>query len=975
MTDLATLVVKLEAETSQYRRELQNATGQIQKFSTDVGGFAGDIAKKLAGAFAFEQLAEFTKGIIEQEAALGKLAQVVGTSVESLSQLQGAAKISGIDDITISIERFSKSLGQSSIGAVPAFTQALKDVGVKLTSDVDGHVKTTQEVLLEFATRLSSFGDGYQKMLVVQEAFGRGVGPEMVAFLNQGGAGIEEMMRRVNALGGTVTKDGAEAAENFEKSLRELKIEMGGVVREGLNPILSALAEYLRGTGEAGKSSGALATLAQELGGVFKLVATAVVIVSGGLSDIGKVLGNVAGLVTGLVGALGNLAKVDLKDAFKGLFTDAVIKGKTFWDGLVGIAHDVVGTGATIGKVWGVETPAAIVKSTEALELFHVTAKKKLELTDPGALKSLTDLKDHLEEQIATFGQVGSAAALYSIKFGKIHDEILKTGEAGKVLEPILIKLAQHMIDLQAAEKQATANDQLVKATDELEQQVATFGLGRAAADEYNISFGKLSRIIADAGKEGKKTAEDYRALSIELQRKMDTRSLQDINIQMLDLTGNTEAAARAQFDLQQVELRAGLARTGDKADEEKVNALGRLIADQARYNALQNQASEIDAKLSLQLTQIAKQQAVSGLSDLDVQKQEAVARKKAIDDLNVILGEMKDIGTATTNPAIRQGILGMTTSITGLQAQTEQTAKSIRDNFSSAAETSFSDFVTGAKSASDAVLSFLTDIEKSLVDMVAKKYFQQLFSSEGSGGGIISSLAGLFTAAAMGGPVRPGLLYQVGEMGPELFVPDVGARTAVSLTEGGTRVPFDAPGARVIGKEGPEYIKSSISGIVIPTDKFLAQAASAQPDKMGGGRMMKLPGEEALARMLPPTIAPRAPPVVMPGLGDYAEKHAAPPQRTLDRREYETLLTDRYLEKRARGGAVEAGQPYLVGEEGPEVYVPSTSGTIVPHMGGPRINMNFVIQAPQGSVSKATQIQIAAAAARAMQSANSRNN
>lgn len=40
-------------------------------------------------------------------------------------------------------------------------------------------------------------------------------------------------------------------------------------------------------------------------------------------------------------------------------------------------------------------------------------------------------------------------------------------------------------------------------------------------------------------------------------------------------------------------------------------------------------------------------------------------------------------------------------------------------------------------------------------------------------------------------------------------------------------------------------------------------------------------------------------------------------------------------LEGRAAGGPVRAGTPYLVGEAGPEVFVPSATGTIEPNMGG----------------------------------------
>ena len=63
-------------------------------------------------------------------------------------------------------------------------------------------------------------------------------------------------------------------------------------------------------------------------------------------------------------------------------------------------------------------------------------------------------------------------------------------------------------------------------------------------------------------------------------------------------------------------------------------------------------------------------------------------------------------------------------------------------------------------------------------------------------------------------------------------------------------------------------------------------------------------------------------------------------------------------------GGPVSAGNPYIVGEAGPELFVPSRSGDIVP-MGDATTQMtvhnHFTIQAPSGSVPRETQQQIAA--------------
>jgi hypothetical protein len=56
-------------------------------------------------------------------------------------------------------------------------------------------------------------------------------------------------------------------------------------------------------------------------------------------------------------------------------------------------------------------------------------------------------------------------------------------------------------------------------------------------------------------------------------------------------------------------------------------------------------------------------------------------------------------------------------------------------------------------------------------------------------------------------------------------------------------------------------------------------------------------------------------------------------------------------LERKADGGPVDSGNPYIVGERGPELFVPRSAGAIVPNhsmamMGGSTNITNYNIQA-----------------------------
>jgi len=64
-------------------------------------------------------------------------------------------------------------------------------------------------------------------------------------------------------------------------------------------------------------------------------------------------------------------------------------------------------------------------------------------------------------------------------------------------------------------------------------------------------------------------------------------------------------------------------------------------------------------------------------------------------------------------------------------------------------------------------------------------------------------------------------------------------------------------------------------------------------------------------------------------------------------------LLTQAGIAGRASGGPVMGGMPYIVGERGPELFTPGTSGSITPNgaMGGNNITINVQGADPQAVV------------------------
>jgi len=84
-----------------------------------------------------------------------------------------------------------------------------------------------------------------------------------------------------------------------------------------------------------------------------------------------------------------------------------------------------------------------------------------------------------------------------------------------------------------------------------------------------------------------------------------------------------------------------------------------------------------------------------------------------------------------------------------------------------------------------------------------------------------------------------------------------------------------------------------------------------------------------------PGEIGAQQPMFSIPGLDRLSPITAppAPPDQPVNPREQASLFDTRFL---AKGGHVDKDEPVVVGEEGPETFVPDQPGTVVPHMPQP---------------------------------------
>ena len=212
MAQVSGIEVKFSADTSDLDKGIASAGSKIQNFGKMAAiGLAGMAAAAAAGGLA---LGALTKQAINFADEIGKTAQKIGMTSESLSRLEYAAKLSDI-----SLGQLQIGLGQLSKN-MQAGDNAFAALGISVTNS-QGILRGTEEVLLDVAERFAGIKDGAGKTALAMQIFGRS-GADLIPFLNAGRDGIAQMTDEAARFGLTISTQTSKSAEGFNDNLTRL---------------------------------------------------------------------------------------------------------------------------------------------------------------------------------------------------------------------------------------------------------------------------------------------------------------------------------------------------------------------------------------------------------------------------------------------------------------------------------------------------------------------------------------------------------------------------------------------------------------------------------------------------------------------------------------------------------------------------------------------------------------------------------
>lgn len=486
MTDLAKLVVRLEAQTAQYMAQLDKANKRLEKFDKQASASASGIAKGVATAVAAATtaFAAMAKQAVDNADKLSKLSQVTGLSTESLSQLQYVADQSAtsIDEIAKSMARLQRTQLSAARGLATA-TRAFDAIGVSATN-ADGSLRDTEEVMLDVADRFEKIEDGAAKAAIAQELFGKS-GTNLIPFLNQGRAGIEALKKEADDFGLTITSKAGRAAEQFNDNLTRVNAAIRGLANQASAQLIPTFAAMSDRFIASARSGGALDAAVKALSTTLKFLVSTGVAVTSVFEQLGRV-------IYGVGASIVSLAKGDFKiaaDEIKSAFAEA--------------RSNVTDDMETIAKIWSDTVPQieeSAAKMGDALKETLIfddeTAKDKAQKAADAALEQIKKLEQGLRQQVETYGMGEGAVIRYRLAQGDLADEVARAGKAAGPYVEQIIRMTDELERLRKETEESEAlQREWVAAVEEGRRITEQM---RTPAEVYADTIERLNELLAE---------------------------------------------------------------------------------------------------------------------------------------------------------------------------------------------------------------------------------------------------------------------------------------------------------------------------------------------------------------------------------------------------------------------------------------------------------------------------------------------
>lgn len=242
MTDLAKLVVKLEAQTAQYDAKLDAANAKLSRFEKTTNGHLGKMqasfgkfnkALGMVGvgvsfAAVTYGLASAAKKAIEFGDEMGKAAAKTGIAAPEFSELAYAAKQNDIELTALgaALKKFQVNISEAGSGS-KAQLATFRALGIEF----DDLRKLSPDKQFELvAEQISRLKDPADRTRAAVELFGK-AGADLLPMFEDGASGIRKLREEAKELGATLTDEQVKKLQEADDAIKRLTQTWDGLAR------------------------------------------------------------------------------------------------------------------------------------------------------------------------------------------------------------------------------------------------------------------------------------------------------------------------------------------------------------------------------------------------------------------------------------------------------------------------------------------------------------------------------------------------------------------------------------------------------------------------------------------------------------------------------------------------------------------------------------------------------------------------
>lgn len=715
MSDLSLAITfKVVDEAS---KEFKRLSGEFGKLKSDWEklGFGIGTALRVGGLAAATGLAALTKNAINSADEIGKAAQKIGISTESLSGLAYAAGLSDVsmDQLKTGFIQLNKSIVESRDPASEA-ANAFKYLGVE-TKNADGSARKADDVFKDVADRFSKMPDGINKTALAVEIFGKS-GADLIPMLNAGKDGLEKMRLEAEKLGLIVSTETAKSAEEFNDSITRMGNAVTGVglsIAKEVLPTLNKLAAELIDNVKNGEG---FKSFASGVAQVFKILVAVGAGVIWTFNRIGRGIGALAA------------AGVEL---LSGNLEGAVNVLREYRDESSKSAEE---TGAFINKLW--EEGDATTDTANKLKAL-TNAKGDYTKVNKQAQKEAEKLKQQydslmqsLQKQISGYDQLTQAQ---KTEIDLADKKFAKLSAADRAAALVRAKAVDDITN------QKTYQDAYNQAIEQWRQK----------NDAVSDSLQEIDRYLRNLIEKGPEQADAIRKVDSEYATLTDRVRILQRELERLQLD---PAKNQARIDAIRSEVAGLEAAIGVNRSYKDTLVAGNV--EIAKRNKEADYYRSVIADTSQRIRDLAAQEELlwKWLSE------GAISAAAFVEAMNKLDAEKLEIAKS---------------KLSDIEKKVASIARTTEDAFSNV----FYNAMQGQ--FDNIFVLFKQMLDRMVAEALAANLAKMLFGNygttgraSGSGADFFTALAGFFGFREQGGPVVAGQPYIVGERRPEVFVP-----------------------------------------------------------------------------------------------------------------------------------------------------------------------------------------------------------